>query len=150
MSKPIFGWNTMNANQTPGQGHLSNVDIVRATYEGDSEANGRNLLAALAPDAEWTEAAGFPYAGTYVGAESIVKNVHERLGREWEGYRAAVDSFYDAGEHVIAQGFYHGVYRATGKGFVASFAHIYTLRDGKIVKFVQIVDSAKVLEAMRA
>ncbi|WP_205208436.1 nuclear transport factor 2 family protein [Chromobacterium haemolyticum] len=97
----------MNANQTPGQGHLSNVDIVRATYEGDSEANGRNLLAALAPDAEWTEAAGFPYAGTYVGAESIVKNVHERLGREWEGYRAAVDSFYDAGEHVIAQGFYH-------------------------------------------
>jgi ketosteroid isomerase-like protein len=50
---------------------------------------------------------------------------------------------------VIAQGFYHGTYRATGKSFSASFAHIYTLRAGKIVKFVQIVDSAKVLEAMQ-
>ena len=36
------------------------LEIVRATYEGSSEENGRNLLAALAPDAEWTEAAGFP------------------------------------------------------------------------------------------
>ena len=45
--------------------------------------------------------------------------------------------------------FYHGTYRATGKSFSASFAHIYTLRGGKIVKFVQIVDSAKVLEAMQ-
>ena len=56
---------------------------------------------------------------------------------------------YDAGDNVIAQGFYHGTYRATGKSFSASFAHIYTLRAGKIVKFVQIVDSAKVLEAMQ-
>ncbi len=70
-------------------------------------------------------------------------------GSEWQGYRADVDHFYDAGDNVIAQGFYHGTYRATGKSFSASFAHIYTLRGGKIVKFVQIVDSAKVLEAMQ-
>jgi ketosteroid isomerase-like protein len=91
----------------------------------------------------------FPYAGTYIGPENIIKNVHQRLGSEWQGYRADVDHFYDAGDNVIAQGFYHGTYRATGKSFSASFAHIYTLRAGKIVKFVQIVDSAKVLEAMQ-
>ena len=125
------------------------LEIVRETYEASSEENGRNLLAALAPDAEWTEAAGFPYAGTYIGPENIIKNVHQRLGSEWQGYRADVDHFYDAGDNVIAQGFYHGTYRATGKSFNASFAHIYTLRGGKIVKFVQIVDSAKVLEAMQ-
>lgn len=125
------------------------LEIVRATYEGSSEENGRNLLAALAPDAEWTEAAGLPYAGTYIGPENIIKNVHQRLGSEWQGYRADVDHFYDAGDNVIAQGFYHGTYRATGKSFSASFAHIYTVRAGKIVKFVQIVDSAKVLEAMQ-
>ncbi|UTH73666.1 nuclear transport factor 2 family protein [Chromobacterium sp. IIBBL 290-4] len=127
----------------------SNLEIVRATYEGSSEDNGRNLLAALAPDAEWTEAAGFPYAGTFVGPQAIVENVFKRLGSEWEGYRAAVDSYYDAGDNVIAQGFYHGKYLATGKAFTASFAHVYTLKAGKIVKFVQIVDSAKVWEAMR-
>jgi ketosteroid isomerase-like protein len=45
----------------------ANLEIIRATYEGSSEDNGRNLLAALAPDATWTEAEGFPYAGTVVG-----------------------------------------------------------------------------------
>jgi hypothetical protein len=44
----------------------ANLDLIRATYEGSSsEENGRNLLAALAPDAAWTEAEGFPYAGTW-------------------------------------------------------------------------------------
>ncbi len=94
-------------------------------------------------------AAGFPYAGTYIGPQAIFNNVHQRLGTEWQGYRADVDHFYDAGENVIAQGFYHGTYGATGKSFTASFAHIYQLRAGKIIKFVQIVDSAKVLEAMQ-
>ena len=42
----------------------ANLDLIRSTYEGPSEENGKHLLAALAPDAEWTEAAGFPYAGT--------------------------------------------------------------------------------------
>ena len=40
----------------------ANLDVIRGTYEGSSEDNGRNLLAALAPEAEWTEAEGFPYA----------------------------------------------------------------------------------------
>ncbi len=127
-----------------------NLDIIRATYEGTSADNGRNLLAALADDAQWTEAAGFPYAGTYIGPAAIVKNVFERLATEWDGYRADVHHYHDAGDTVVAEGFYHGTYRATGKSFTASFAHIYTLRDGKILKFVQIVDSAKVIEAMQA
>jgi uncharacterized protein len=61
----------------------ANLELIRATYEGSSEDNGRNLLAALAPDATWTEAEGFPYAGTYVGPEAIVTGVFQRLGTEW-------------------------------------------------------------------
>ena len=69
----------------------ANLDLIRATYEGSSsEENGRNLLAALAPDATWTEAEGFPYAGTYVGAEAIISGVFRRLATEWTGYRADV------------------------------------------------------------
>ncbi|MFZ3118373.1 MAG: hypothetical protein WA159_08645 [Variovorax sp.] len=48
----------------------TNLDIIRATYEGPSDENGKHLLAALAPDATWTEAVGFPHAGTYTGPMS--------------------------------------------------------------------------------
>lgn len=128
----------------------ANLDLIRATYEGSSEDNGRNLLAALAPDATWTEAKGFPYAGTYVGADAIVAGVFNRLGTEWIGYKAEVHTFMEDGDRVAAFGVYHGTYKATGKSMTASFAHLYEVRNGKIASMVQYVDSHMVSQALRA
>lgn len=126
----------------------ANLELIRATYEGASEENGRNLLAALAPDAEWTEAEGFPYAGTYVGPDAIVDGVFRRLGAEWIGYRADVHTFLESGDRVAAFGVYSGTYKATGKFMRAAFAHLYELRDGKITRMTQYVDSAMVRAAL--
>ena len=71
----------------------SNVDIVRATYEGSAAENGERLREVLAPDCAWVEAAGFPYAGTYVGPDAVFAGVFHRLATEWIDYRAVVDSF---------------------------------------------------------
>lgn len=125
-----------------------NLEIIRSTYEGSSEDNGRHLMTALAPDARWTEAAGFPYAGTYVGPEAIAKGVFRRLASEWEGYTARVHTFLADGDRVAAFGVYSGTYRRTGKAMTASFAHLYRLKDGKIVSMEQVVDSALVQQAL--
>ena len=125
------------------------LDIIRSTYEGTSEDNGRNLLAVLAPDASWTEAAGFPYAGTYIGAEAIVAGVFKRLATEWEGYQARVHTYLADGDRVAAFGVYSGTYRATGKAMTATFAHLYRLREGKIVSMEQFVDSHPVQLALQ-
>lgn len=126
----------------------ANLDLVRATYEGSSEENGRNLAAALAPDATWTEADGFPYAGTYTGIDAIIAGVFHRLDTEWIGYNAKVHTFMEDGNRVAAFGVYSGTYKATGKSMSASFAHLYEVRDGKIVSMVQYVDSHKVMQAL--
>lgn len=125
-----------------------NLDIIRATYEGASEENGKNLLAALAPNATWTEAAGFPYAGTYIGPEAITANVFQRLAAEWIDYRAEVHTYLADGDRVAAFGVYSGTYRKTGKAMTATFAHLYRLKDGKIVSMEQYVDSAMVQQAL--
>ncbi|WLE00608.1 nuclear transport factor 2 family protein (plasmid) [Agrobacterium leguminum] len=125
-----------------------NLDIVRATYEGSSEENGKNLLAALNPDAEWTEAAGFPYAGTYKGVDNIIAGVFHRLATEWTDYQAKVHTFLEDGDRVAAFGVYSGTYNATGKSFTATFAHLYEVKDGQILRMEQYVDSAKVREAI--
>jgi len=127
----------------------SNLDIIRATYEGSSEENGRHLLAALAPDAVWTEAAGFPYAGTYVGPQAIITHVFQRLATEWIDYQARVHTYLADGDQVAAFGTYTGTYRATGKAMQAAFAHLYRLEKGRIASMQQFVDSAMVREAMR-
>lgn len=127
-------------------GHL--LDLIRATYEGSSEENGRNLMAVLAPDVEWTEAEGFPYAGTYVGPEAIVAGVFQRLATEWTGYRAEVHTYLEDGDRVAAFGVYSGTYKATGKSMRATFAHLYDLKDGKITRMHQYVDSYMVQQAL--
>ena len=65
-----------------------NIELVRRTYAGDPVEKLRALEAVVAPDIEWTEAAGFPYAGAYRGLDAITKGVFHRLGTEWGGNRA--------------------------------------------------------------
>jgi uncharacterized protein len=126
----------------------SNLEIIRATYEGPSAQNGESLIAALAPDAVWVEAAGFPYAGTYTGPENIIANVFRRLATEWSDYRAEVESYVVEGEQVVAFGVYSGTYKETRKSMRAAFAHRYWLREGKITRMVQYVDSHLVQQAL--
>jgi len=126
----------------------SNKDIIRATYEASPAEKGERLIAALAPDAAWTEAAGFPYAGTYVGPEAILAGVFHRLAAEWIDYRAEAHTYLEDGDRVAAFGAYSGTYRATGRAMTATFAHLYRLRDGKIVSMEQYVDSATVRRAL--
>jgi ketosteroid isomerase-like protein len=126
----------------------SNKDVIRGTYEASPSQKGERLRAALAPEASWTEAAGFPYAGTYVGFEAIAAGVFQRLATEWIDYRAQAHTYLEDGDHVAAFGVYSGTYRATGKAMTATFAHLYTLKDGKIVSMEQVVDSAMVTPAL--
>ena len=126
----------------------ANLELVRRTYEGSSEDNGRNLLSALSPNIEWTEAEGFPYAGTYVGVAALMEGVFKRLGSEWTGYHAKVHTYLADGDKVAAFGVYSGTYVATGKAMTAPFAHLYTLEDGKIITMHQYVDTVLVARAL--
>lgn len=73
----------------------ANLDLIRRTYDGSSDENGRNLLAVFSPGVEWTEAAGFPYAGAYVGVDALMQGVFHRLATEWEGYKADVHAYLE-------------------------------------------------------
>ena len=126
----------------------TNLEIVQNIYAGNPEQIAKNLQAALAPRFEWTEAAGFPYAGTYHTMDEVAQNVFVRLATEWEGYRAEVENFYDAGDTIVVTGRYLGKYKASGGTMDAVFAHIWNFKDGKIVKYTQNVDTRKVWDAI--
>ena len=43
---------------------------------------------------------------------------------------------------IVAPGTCGGTYRQTGKSFTAPFAHVWKFRDGKVVSFEQLTDTA--------
>ncbi len=129
---------------------MTNLEIIKSTYEGKtSEENGKNLAKYVADDISWTEAKGFPYAGTYIGLDNVIKNVFSRLGSEWIDYKFTPEDYVASDNKVVAYGTYLGTYKLTGKVFSARVAHLWKLRDGKIISFEQFVDSQTVNNAIK-
>jgi uncharacterized protein len=91
----------------------------------------------------------FPYSGIYIGLESIIKNVFIRLASEWVDYRFTPEDYVASDDKVVAYGSYTGTYKITGKSFAARVAHVWRLKEGKIIKFEQFVDSQHVNDAMK-
>lgn len=129
---------------------MSGVDVVRAHYAASDRGDLEGMLAPLAPDAAWTEMAGFPYAGTYHGPEGVKAGVFARIGAEWDGYRFDLDELVDGGDVVVGLGTYSGTCKATGKSMTARVAHVWRLRNDQVVAFEQFADTLLVDRAMRA
>jgi hypothetical protein len=58
--------------------------------------------------------------------------------------------FHGANGSVIVEGRYTGTYKPTGKSMDVQVCHIWDVKNGKLTKFQQYVDTAKLHEAMRA
>lgn len=126
----------------------TNKEIIEAHYNGFVQGDFDAVMAPLAENIAWTEAAGFPLAGTYVGPKAVAENVFAILQRDWDGYALKVDEVLQDGETVVGVGTYSGTYKATGRSFSARVVHLWRFKDGKAVKFEQITDTAMVNAAI--
>lgn len=106
------------------------------------------VCAVLSPDVEWTEAEGSPYAGTYRGPGAVERDVLARWSADWDACRADLTELHDAGAVIVATGHYSGTYRRTLRPMRAAFAHLWTVREGQVIRFVQYVDTIKLWEAI--
>ena len=127
---------------------MTNREIVEKTYQDFSTGNVPSVLGAFAPDMSWTEAEGFLYGGTYVGADAILENVFMKLGTEWEGFAAIPEQIVDGGDTIVSLGNYSGKYLKTGKSMKVPYAHVWTVADGKITKFVQYTDTKVIADSI--
>ena len=128
---------------------MSNLKAVQGLYEAFAQGDVPAVLGFLDPDIAWTEAEGFPYGGTYHGPNAVLSGVFMRLATEWDGYAAVPDEFIDGGDTVVALGRYSSTYKITGKSFQANFAHVWKIKAGKAIRFVQYVDTLLVHRALQ-
>lgn len=127
-----------------------NANIVRGMYEAFGKGDMPFIIGALDPEVEWWEAENFIYSdyNPYVGPDSVLEGVFMRIGNEWDGFTVAPKEVLDAGDTVIGHGYYSGTYKKSGKNVRAQFAHFFSFRDGKIIKFQQYTDTAQFQEAV--
>ena len=103
------------------------------------------MLGALDAQIQWSEAEGSSYAqgNPYIGPDAVLSGVFMRLISDVADLTLVPQRFIDGGSSVVVEGRYSGTMKGTGTALDAPFAHIWELRDGKVVRFQQYTDTLK-------
>lgn len=127
-----------------------NVKTVRAMYDAFGRGDIATVLGNLDAAVEWWEAENFIYAdkNPYVGPDNVLSGVFMRIANDWEGFSVSPEGVLDGGDTAVGYGHYSGTHKQTGKHVRAQFAHFFSFRDGKVVKFQQYTDTAQFRDAV--
>ena len=130
---------------------MDNVGFLKSLYDAFGRGEIPTVLGAMSPDIHWYQAEGNPYRPSgeaWVGPDAVLNNLFMRLGTEWDGFSVQPKSFYGAVNNVIVEARYHGKFKATGKSMDAQVCHVWEVKDGKVTRFQQYVDTAQLQDVM--
>ena len=129
---------------------MSSADVVRNLYAAFAKGDVPSALGLMAPDIVWNEAENFLYAdrNPYIGPQAVLEGVFARIGADFENFSVNPEEIIDGGgDTVIMLGRYTGTFKATGKPINLQAVHVWRVKDGKVARFQQYVDT---LQAARA
>src|SRR5687768_16886375 len=127
---------------------MGNKEKIEGLYASFATGDIPTVLDGFASDIEWNEAEGFMYGGKYIGRNAVLENVFMKIGTEWEGFSVVPHQIVDGGDTVVGLGTYSGKFLGTGKSMSVPFAHVWTLRDGKVAKFDQYTDTLVIAKSL--
>jgi uncharacterized protein len=113
----------------------TNTDVVKQGYEALGRGDIPALLDLLTDDVQWIQQGPsvIPFAGTRHGHQGVAE-YFSLLDENLEFEQFEPREFVAQGDTVVVVGFERGVSKATGHTIEQEWAHVYTLRDGKIAK----------------
>jgi ketosteroid isomerase-like protein len=127
---------------------MTNVELVKQGYSNFASGNLEAVLATWDSEIEWHECKGMPFVdgdGIYKGHEAIVNNVLMKLPEFFDGFNIEIRDLFGADDKVVMVGYYRGTNKATGNSFKANAIHVWTLKDGKGIRYEHAVDTAIIL-----
>lgn len=123
------------------------VEIIAELYEALARRDLPAILSLIHPEIIVSQTGLLPWGGEYHGFEGV-QQFFTGLFRSVES-QLAVEEFVDAGDRVIVIGSTRGRVRATGAPFNIRAVHVWTVKDGRGIRFEPNVDTPKMLEALR-
>ncbi len=124
------------------------VEVVRSFYDKLKVGDAPGALALMAHDIEWITMWHYKVNGR--GPEHVAEGLFKPLTAEWSTFALSPTEFIVDGDTVVSLGRFTGVHGTTGKQAEADYAHVWTMKDGKITRFRQYIDTLAVAEARRS
>ena len=122
------------------------VSTIRSFYDAFRRKDLPAIFAVLHPQVEFSQSALLPWGGIYRGQEEA-KRFFTTLVAYVES-RIDLDEIIDAGEHIVALGHSRGRVKAHDHAFEVAIAHVWTMRQGKALRFENYLDTPTMLRAL--
>ncbi|MEJ0101344.1 MAG: nuclear transport factor 2 family protein [Bacteroidota bacterium] len=129
-----------------------NISLAKNLYDAFGRGDIPTAFTAMDSNIIWNEAENYPYAdkNPYIGKDAIPNDVFARIGGDWDNFTLSDKQFYAVqNDMILVTGFYTGKHKLTGKVIKAQFAHVWWLKEGKLVKFQQYADTKQVSDAVK-
>jgi uncharacterized protein len=127
-----------------------NVDLIRPIYDEWGRGNWQPRFDVYDEHMEWGYSDDFPgLAGVYEDHETPNPRMRAWLS-PWEHWRVEVDEYIEIGDHVVVLATYIGRGKGSGVEIRQEGAHVFKLRDGKVVRLEIFASRRKALESVGA
>lgn len=128
---------------------MSNAEIVSRVYDSFNRKDLDALAAMVAPACSWNIAgpADIPWAGHYEGPDQV-KDYARKLTEAVHFQSFEPRNVIEQGDTVVVCGSESATVIGTGQDYTSLFAHVFTLKDGKIASFQEYGDTADIERAL--
>jgi ketosteroid isomerase-like protein len=125
------------------------IKVIEALYGAFGQGDVPAILGMLAQDVSWDfvgRAEDYPVFGRRSGRDGAV-GFFQALGENEDIEAFEPQAFHAAGEVVVVEGRAALTLKKNGVKVAYDWAHLFTVRDGLIVRFKGFTDSARIVEA---
>jgi len=120
---------------------------IEKLYASLNERDYEAVMSHLADDIVWIVADNSPLAdqSPYCGMAAVRSGIFQRLTAGFDKLIIVTDEIFECGGgRVVALGYYYGKFSGRAEEFKAQVAHIWTVREGRMVKFQQYLDTLQI------
>jgi ketosteroid isomerase-like protein len=127
----------------------TNITFVQAMYAAFSRGDVDAIVQGCTPDIDWKSGGGkedFPSFGPRKGAAEV-RGFFHTVAEQLDFSEFSPQEFYADRDKVFVLGQYAAAMKKNGNRISAEWCHVFTFRDGKVEKFREFTDTAKIRAA---
>ena len=126
-----------------------NIQVVQDFFAAIGSSDKQRVLALVTEDIEWiVPGEGWPLAGTHRGHAGLA-GVLKKASEEIEMTYPKPPEFVSQGDRVLVVGVATGKIKATNKPFKDDWVFDITVRNGKLTKIREYIDTQALAEASK-
>jgi len=143
-SRRSTNWGTMTA--TTPDAATTVRRLLQAFLAGDVET----FTSYTDDEIEWNPAQHNPVlTRQYRGREQFMNGAVATVASELDGFRFDIEEVHACGGVAVAELYYHGTVKSTGRPFDVPAAIIWEVRDGKVIRAREYMDTWEAMNAFQ-